>query len=43
MRAELERWRGECRALATVFGPQGGRVTPDEQTVRELRALGYVQ
>jgi arylsulfatase A-like enzyme len=43
MRAELARWRRECRALATVFGPQGGRVAPDEQTVRELRALGYVQ
>jgi arylsulfatase A-like enzyme len=43
MRAELNRWRAECRSGATVFGPKGGRVTPDDETVRQLRALGYVQ
>jgi len=43
MRAALDRWRAECRTLATVFGPRGGRVVPDDETVRQLRALGYVQ
>jgi arylsulfatase A-like enzyme len=43
MRAELDRWRAQCRSGAAVFGPKGSRVVPDDETVRQLRALGYVQ
>jgi len=43
VRAEVGRWREECRRLAARFGPRGGTVAPDAETVRQLRALGYVR
>ena len=43
MRAALERWRRDCRALALRFGPRGGTIAPSEETARRLRALGYME
>jgi arylsulfatase A-like enzyme len=42
-RADLARWRDECHALAARFGPTSASVAPDAETVKQLRALGYVQ
>jgi arylsulfatase A-like enzyme len=42
-RAALERWRAENRALAARLGPPGETVVPQDESVRRLRALGYVQ
>jgi arylsulfatase len=41
-RADLARWRAAQRVLAARLGP-AGTVIPDAETVRQLRALGYVQ
>ena len=43
VRADVIRWRNECRRLAVRYGPVGTSVAPDAETVRQLRALGYVQ
>jgi arylsulfatase A-like enzyme len=42
MRAELSRWRQECRRLTADFGPRDEAVAPSAETVRHLRALGYL-
>jgi arylsulfatase A-like enzyme len=42
-RSALAEWRAECRRLAADLGPQGDAVSPDEETFRQLRALGYVE
>jgi arylsulfatase A-like enzyme len=42
-RAALERWRAENRALAARLGPPGETIVPQDESVRRLRALGYVQ
>ncbi len=44
MRAALDRWRAACQALAARFGPSATDAeTPDAATLRNLRALGYVE
>lgn len=44
LRAALERWRAECQTLAARFGPRATDAeTPDAETLRNLRALGYVE
>ena len=44
LRARLEQWRTECQALAALLGPRATDAeTPDAQTLRNLRALGYVE
>ncbi len=43
MRAALERWRRNCRALAPLLGPRGGTIAPSDETARRLRALGYME
>ena len=41
--AHLRRWRGMCAARAPAFRPRDvDAAGPDEETVRQLRALGYV-
>ena len=41
--AELDRWRTACVALVPRLGPSGEGVAPDPDTLKRLRALGYVQ
>jgi len=43
MRAALERWRRNCRALVPLLGPRGGTIAPSDETARRLRALGYLE
>ena len=43
MRTELARWRAACLPLEARFGARSDGVVPSEATVRQLRALGYVQ
>src|SRR5439155_7416831 len=43
MRAALERWRRNCRALAPLLGPRGGTIAPSDETARRPRALGYLE
>ena len=43
MRATLEGWRRNCRALAPLLGPRGGTIAPSDETARRLRALGYLE
>jgi arylsulfatase A-like enzyme len=44
LRSSLESWRATCRELASRFGPRAAdRKAPDAQTLRQLRALGYVE
>ena len=43
LRVDLERWRSECAPLAVAVGARGVGPAPDEATVRQLRALGYVE
>jgi len=43
MRAALERWRRNCRALVPLLGPRGGTIAPSDETARRLRALGYME
>ncbi len=43
MRATLEGWRRNCRALALLLGPRGGTIAPSDETARRLRALGYLE
>jgi len=43
LRDLLAAWRVQCRDLAAVFGPRDGRVAPNAETARRLRALGYVE
>ncbi len=43
LRDELGRWRDECRRLHGRYGPAGGAVAPEPDTVRQLRALGYIE
>jgi arylsulfatase A-like enzyme len=41
--AALDRWHAECARQALALGPRPGDVaTPSDETVRQLRALGYV-
>ncbi len=42
MRARLGEWQGGCARLAALLGPRGPTVAPSAETVRQLRALGYV-
>lgn len=42
VRNELAGWQQECRRLAAEFGPRAEVVAPSDDTVRQLRALGYV-
>jgi arylsulfatase A-like enzyme len=42
LRTDLDRWRHECAPLAIALGARG-HATPDAETVRQLRALGYVE
>ena len=41
--AELDRWRTDCARLVPRFSPSGTGVAPDPDTLRRLRALGYVE
>lgn len=41
-RATLARWRAACRPLAERLAPVGRGVAADADTVRRLRALGYL-
>jgi hypothetical protein len=43
IRDELARWREECGRLRINFGPGDETVAPSDETVRRLRALGYVE
>ncbi len=43
MRQTLERWRKNCHALASLLGPRGETIAPDDETARRLRALGYIE
>ncbi len=43
MRAALEGWRRNCRALVPLLGPRGGTIAPSDETARRLRALGYLE
>jgi len=43
MRAALEGWRRNCRALVPLLGPRGGTIAPSDETARRLRALGYME
>ena len=44
LRAELDAWRTQCAALAQRLGPRGrDGEGPDAETLRRLRALGYVE
>ena len=43
MRAALERWRRNCRALVPLLGPRGGTIAASDETARRLRALGYME
>ena len=43
MRAALEGWRRNCRALVPLLGPRDGTIAPSEETARRLRALGYLE
>src|SRR5207253_2721011 len=40
MRATLEGWRRNCRALALLLGPRGGTIAPSDHTARRLGSLG---
>jgi arylsulfatase A-like enzyme len=42
LRTDLDRWRHECAPLALALGARG-HAAPDGETVRQLRALGYVE
>ena len=43
LRSELDHWRDTCQPLAVVLGPRGAGPAPDAETLRQLRALGYVE
>jgi arylsulfatase len=44
LRAELARWHDVNARLATLLGPRAGdEVAPSAETIRQLRALGYVE
>jgi len=44
LHAELDRWHAANAELATRFGPRAGDVAaPSAETVKQLRALGYVE
>ena len=43
LRRALAAWREECGSLAAHFGPRDAGTAPDPATMRQLRALGYVQ
>src|SRR5262249_23773178 len=43
MRDGLHAWADACAPLAARFAPHGPGVMPPAETVRQLRALGYVQ
>lgn len=40
---ELDRWRTACAALVPRLGPEGEGIAPDPDTLKRLRALGYVE
>ncbi len=42
MRNALMNWRQDCRRLGAEFGPRGMGAAPSADTLRQLRALGYV-
>jgi arylsulfatase A-like enzyme len=44
MGASLDAWRTRCHELTAHFGPRStDRRAPDPETLRQLRALGYVE
>ncbi len=43
MRARVRDWTAACAPLAARFAPHGPGVLPEADTVRQLRALGYVE
>jgi len=43
MRERLDRWREQIGTVAPRFRPDGPGVRPGTDTLRQLRALGYVQ
>jgi arylsulfatase A-like enzyme len=43
MRDALATWRAACATLHARYGPIGAGVAPAPETVRQLRALGYVE
>lgn len=42
-RARKAAWEAECRARSSALGPSPLTAAPDEETQRELRALGYLE
>jgi arylsulfatase A-like enzyme len=42
MRSALTSWRQDCRRLGAELGPRGVGAAPSADTLRQLRALGYV-
>ncbi len=43
MRDALATWRAACATLHARYGPSGAGVAPEPETVRQLRALGYIE
>jgi arylsulfatase A-like enzyme len=43
LRRALERWRDACGRLGARLGPVGDGARPSADTVKQLRALGYVR
>ena len=43
LRSGLARWREASAPLLARLGPRGGSVVPNTETVRRLRALGYLE
>src|SRR6185295_2836354 len=43
MRDALATWRTACAAMHARYGPTGAGVAPQPETLRQLRALGYVE
>jgi arylsulfatase A-like enzyme len=42
-RTEFKRWKKACARVAARLGPGSATVVPDAQTIKGLRALGYIQ
>lgn len=43
MRDALATWRTACATMHATYGPSGVGVAPEPETVRQLRALGYIE
>ncbi|HEV7735658.1 MAG TPA: sulfatase [Candidatus Binatia bacterium] len=43
MRDTVATWRAACAAMHARYGPSGPNVAPGPETVRQLRALGYIE